>query len=151
METVFSDMNLVELIIFLDDILVHAQSLEELEERTVKVLERLRKFNLKLDPAKCIFGATEIRHLGYLISEGTIRPDPEKLAAVTSWPKPTTVKGVKSFVGFAGFYRRFINDFASLAKPLNDLTVGYVPAKCQKKTGSKKPSLSLSSDFPSVG
>ncbi|KAK7094687.1 hypothetical protein V1264_019601 [Littorina saxatilis] len=147
METVFSDMNLVELIIFLDDILIHAQSLEELEERTVKVLERLRKFNLKLDPSKCIFGATEIRHLGYMISEGTIRPDPEKLAAVTSWPRPSTVKEVKSFLGFAGFYRRFIEDFASLAKPLNDLTIGYVPAKCKKKTGSKKPTLSLSSDI----
>ncbi|KAL8602881.1 hypothetical protein ACOMHN_026841 [Nucella lapillus] len=70
METVFRDMNLVELIIFLDDLLIHAGTLDELEGRTVKVLERLRRFNLKLDPAKCVFGATEIKHLGFVFSEG---------------------------------------------------------------------------------
>ena len=146
METVFRDMNLVELIIFLDDILIHASSLEELEVRTIKVLDRLRKFKLKVDPAKCVFGATEIKHLGFLISENSIRPDPDKISAVTTWPKPTTVKEVKSFVGFCGHFRRFVRNFSSLAKPLNDLTIGYVPAKC--RTGKKKPGdLSLSSNI----
>lgn len=149
MDCCFSDMNLAELIIFLDDILIHAATLQELEDRTVKVLERLRKFRLKLDPDKCIFGATEVKHLGYVISEGVIRPDPDKVAAVTSWPKPTTVKEVKSFLGFVGFYRRFIPHFSNKAKPLNDLTVGYVPQK--KQSGKKKSgTLTLSSDITAL-
>ena len=144
METVFSDMNLTELIIFLDDILIHAKDLDELGDRTLKVLDRLCKFGLKLDPNKCVFGATQVKHLGYLISEGTVRPDPEKISTVKDWPKPNTVKEVKSFLGFAGFYRRFIPNFSHMSKPLNDLTSGYVPTKSKYKT---KKSLSLSSNI----
>lgn len=103
MEKVFADINLVDLIVFLDDILVHGRTLEELEQRTLKALGRLQKFNLKLDPAKCIFGATEIRHLGYIISEGKVEPDPDKISALTNWPVPKTVKDVKAFTGFSGY------------------------------------------------
>jgi hypothetical protein len=141
METVFRDMNLVELIVFLDDILVHAKTLEELEDRTVHVLQKLRHFNLKLDPDKCIFGATEVKHLGYIISEGSIRPDPEKVSSVTTWPKPRTVKDVKRFTGFCGVYRRFIPGFADVIRPLNDLTIGYVPTKCLSKHRKQKESV----------
>ena len=137
MESVFSDMNLAELIGFLDDILIHGRTLEELEERTIAALEPLRKFKLKLDPEKCIFGTTEIRHLGFVISAGGIQPDPDKIEALTTWPVPATLKEVKSFLGFAGFYRRFIPQFTRMAKPLNDVTLGYVPSKTQKKSGKK--------------
>ena len=146
MECSFRDMNLVELIIFLDDLLIRGKTLEELEERTIKVLERLRRFKLKLDPAKCVFGATEIKHLGYVISEGNIRPNPDKISAVTTWPKPKTVREVKQLLGFAGVYRRFIPEYAALVWPLNDLTIGYIPHKCRagkKKTGT----LTLTSDI----
>lgn len=142
METVFSDMNLTELIVFLDDILIHAKSLEELEERTIRVLERLCKYNLKLDPKKCVFGATEVKHLGYVISEGSIKPDPEKVSTVKDWPKPQTVRDVKRFIGFAGFYRRFIPCFSGLARPLNDLTVGYAPGSRSGKRSNKQLTLS---------
>ena len=145
METVFRDMNLMELIVFLDDILIHGKTLEELEERTINVLERLRKFNLKLDPAKCIFGATEVKHLGYIVSDEGIRPDPEKLEALKTWPFPKTVKELKSFLGFASFYRRFVNGFARIAKPLHELTSGYTPQKGKK--GRQKSTLTLSSDI----
>ena len=146
METVFSDMNLTELIVFLDDILVHAETLGELKTRTLKVLDRLCKFGLKLDPKKCTFGATQVKHLGYLISEGTVRPDPEKIATVKDWPRPRTIKDVKSFLGFAGFYRRFIPEFSKLAKPLNDLTLGYLPSKAKVKS---KTTLTLTTDITS--
>lgn len=149
METVFSDMNLTQLIIFLDDILIHAKTLEELEERTIQVLQRLCKYNLRLDPEKCIFGATQVKHLGYVISEGTIRPDPDKIATVKDWPRPKTVKDVKSFIGFAGFYRRFIPNFSSLARPLNDLTVGYAPGS-RSKSGKKQGQITLSSPVTSA-
>jgi len=146
MEQCFRDMNLVELIIFLDDVLIHAETLEELEERTIKVLERLRRFKLKLDPDKCVFCATEVKHLGFLISGEGIRPDPEKTEALRSWPVPTTVKEVKAFVGFAGYYRRFVSHFSHMAKPLNDLTIGYIPRGTAKK-GGKVPTLTLSSSI----
>ncbi|KAL8603354.1 hypothetical protein ACOMHN_039717 [Nucella lapillus] len=148
MERVFSDMNLAELIVFLDDILLHGKTLEELEERTISALEKLRYFGLKLNPEKCIFGASEIRHLGFIISAEGIKPDPEKLAALTSWPTPKTVKDVKSFLGFAGFYRHFVPMFAQIARPLHDITAGYNPGKKgRKKNHDPKPQLTLTSDI----
>ncbi|XP_025104583.1 uncharacterized protein K02A2.6-like [Pomacea canaliculata] len=83
MDCCLSDMNLAELIIFLDDILVHGSNLQQLEDRTIRALERLRIFKLKLDPDKCIFATTEVRHLGYLVSAEGIRPDPEKIEVLT--------------------------------------------------------------------
>ena len=64
MEKVFADMNFVDLIVFLDDILVHGKTLEELEEKTIEALKRLRKYGLKLDAKKCVFGASEVKHPG---------------------------------------------------------------------------------------
>ena len=150
MEQVFSDMNLTELIVFLDDILLHGETLEQLEDRTIAALERLRRFKLKLDPNKCIFGASEIRHLGFIISAEGIRPDPEKVQVLRSWPVPKTVKDVKSFLGFAGFYRRFVPQFAQIARPLHSVIAGYNPGrKGQKKTKMKDSGsvLTLSSDI----
>ena len=146
MEKCFQDMNLSELIVFLDDVLVHGKTLEDMEERTLKVLQRLRKYQLKLDPEKCTFGVREVRHLGFLISADGVKPDPEKVEALTTWPVPKTVREVKSFLGFCGFYRRWVEGFAGIVKPLNDLTTGYLPTKTAKKTG-KKPQLTLSSDI----
>ena len=146
MERCFQDMNLAELIIFLDDVLVHAKSLEELEERTINVLARLRKYGLKLDPDKCMFCVKEVCHLGFLLTADGIRPDPFKIEALTTWPVPRTVKDVKSFIGFAGYYRRWVPHFSQLVKPLNDLTAGYIPRKTQKK-GGKKGTLTLASEI----
>lgn len=127
MEQCFGDMNLVDLIIFLDDLLIHAKTLEELGDKTIKVLDRLRHFNLKLDPDKCVFGAKEVRHLGFLISGDGLRPDPSKIEALTSWKVPTTVREVKSVIGFAGYYRRHVKNFSQIAKPLQDRTAEYIP------------------------
>ena len=146
MEQCLSDMNLAELIIFLDDILVHAPTLDLLEQRTVSVLQRMRRYGLKLDPDKCVFCVKEVRHLGFLISADGIRPDPTKTEALTQWPLPRTVKDVKSFIGFAGYYRRWVPHFSQIVKPLNDLTAGYIPRKTQQK-GGKKGTLNLSSDI----
>lgn len=148
-EFVFRDMNLVEMVLFIDDVLLHAKTLDELEERTFRALDKLRKYNLKLDAEKCLFGVTEVKHLGFVISaNGEIRPDPEKVSAVTTWPKPKTVKEVKSFTGFCGVYRRFIPEFSEIIKPLNDITKGYCPTKCKSKSGKRDSDvLSLTSDI----
>ena len=72
--------------------------------------------------SKCRFCETEIPFLGYLVSPKGIRPNPEKVAAVTGYPTPRTVKDVQSFLGLAQYYRKFVRDFSTIAKPLTKLT-----------------------------
>ena len=96
---------------------------------TVKeVLDRLNKAGLKLDPNKCDFATKETKYLGYLISvdEG-IKVDHEKIKAIASWEAPKDVKGVRSFIGFANFYRNFIKDFARVSGPLQKPTKKGTP------------------------
>ena len=87
----------------------------------------MEKYDLYLRPEKCEFEKSEIEYLGLLISEGKLRMDPGKVAAVKDWPTPKNLKEVRGFIGFANFYRRFIKDFAKLARPLHDLTKKEVP------------------------
>jgi hypothetical protein len=101
--------------IYMDDILIHARTKEDLEKRTKRVLERLKEHDLYLKPEKCKFERTEVEFLGTIISENTIRMDPIKLAGIRDWPSPTTVKQTRSFLGFGNYYRRFISGFAEIA------------------------------------
>jgi hypothetical protein len=78
--------------IYMDDILIHARTKEDLEKRMKRVLERLKEHDLYLKPEKCKFERTEVEFLGTIISENTIRMDPIKLAGIRDWPSPTTVK-----------------------------------------------------------
>jgi hypothetical protein len=78
--------------IYMDDILIHARTKEDLEKRTKRVLERLKEHDLYLKPEKCKFERTEVEFLGTIISENTIQMDPIKLAGIRDWPSPTTVK-----------------------------------------------------------
>ena len=78
-----------------NDVLGHAKGLEELEKRTIHVLDRMRKkYELKVDP--------EVRHLGFLITADRVLPDPSKIEALTIWPPPRMVRDIKSFISFAG-------------------------------------------------
>lgn len=65
-------------------------------------------------------------YLGHVVSEHGVETDPEKISALKSWPVPQTLKELRTFHGFAGYYRRFNNDYAAIAKPLNDRTKGYI-------------------------
>ena len=76
---------------------------------------------MKLKPSKCHFLKDQIKYLGHFVSQNGIHTDPDKVAAVKSWPIPKNVKTVQQFLGFVGFYRRFIQDFAKLARPLTIL------------------------------
>jgi hypothetical protein len=108
--------------IYMDDILIHARTKEDLEKKTKRVLKRLKKHDLYLKPEKCKFERTEVEFLGTIISENTIQMDPTKLAGIRDWPSPTTVKQTRSFLGFGNYYRRFISGFAEIAQPLHKLT-----------------------------
>jgi hypothetical protein len=109
-------------IVYMDDILVFTVTLDHHRRVVHKVLDILRKNKLYLKAEKCEFEKEKIEYLGLIISHGRIEMDPVKIEGVSRWPEPTTVKEVQSFIGFCNFYRRFIQDFADIAKPLHDLT-----------------------------
>ena len=108
-------------IIYMDDIFLFAETQEELEANTKRILQRLRENDLYLKPKKCEFSKTRIEWLGMIIEEGKISMDQGKLKGISEWPEPTTVKQTRGFLGFGNFYRRFIRHFSDIAKPLNNL------------------------------
>ena len=116
-------------VVYLDDILIFTESLEEHRKVTRRVLEVLRKHKLFLKPEKCEFEKTEVEYLGVIVSHNSVRMDPVKVAGVTEWPVPTCKKELQSFLGFTNFYRRFIQDFSRHGRPLFDLTRKDLPWK----------------------
>jgi len=109
-------------VVYLDDILIFTETLEEHRRVTWRVMELLQKNNLFLKPEKCKFEKTEVEYLGVIISQNSVKMDPVKVAGVTEWPIPSNRKEVQSFLGFTNFYRRFIQGFSHLACPLFNLT-----------------------------
>ena len=136
MEMCMGDMNLRDCFIYLDDVVIFSATFEEHLERLQAVFSRLQEHNFKLKPSKCEFLKSEITYLGHIVSQEGIRTDPEKTEAVKSWPIPKTVKDVRAFLGFTGYYRRFIRNYARIARPLNDLLVRHRTAKKDK---AKRP------------
>jgi hypothetical protein len=116
-----------EVAVYMDDILIYSRNLEHHRKIVCKVLRRLQEHDLYLKPEKCEFEKQEMEYLGMIIRPGEVRMDPGKVAAVKDWPTPTTLKEVRAFIGFANFYRRFIKDFATVARPLHDLTKKDMP------------------------
>lgn len=115
-------------IAYFDDIVVYAgKTLTEHAAAVEEVLQRLSTSGLTAKASKCHFGYDTIKFLGHQISKGTILPDPDKVTCITSMPAPTNVTGVKSFLGLANYYRRFIAQFSIIAKPLYLLTKKDVP------------------------
>jgi transposase InsO family protein len=109
-------------VVYLDDILIFSKTPEEHLEHVSKVLEVLRDNQMYVGLDKCAFGLSEIDFLGHVVSAEGIKPDPKKVAAVTEWPTPGTVREVRGFLGLTGYYRRFIQHYAQKAYPLTELT-----------------------------
>ncbi|KAI0993710.1 hypothetical protein K3495_g14474, partial [Podosphaera aphanis] len=109
---------------YLDDVLIWSDgSKEDHLEKVDKVLERLVHAELKLDLKKCEFAVKTVKYLGFMVTAGRgISVDPDKQAAIEKWELPRTQTGVRSFLGFANFYRDFIDDFAKLTAPLQRYT-----------------------------
>lgn len=108
--------------VYLDDIVVHSKSFEQHLHDLRRVFERLREAGLKMGPAKCAFAAAETRYLGHVISDRGIETNPRLTDKVARYPVPRTKRDVRAFLGLAGYYRRFIRDFAKTAAPLSSLT-----------------------------
>ena len=115
------------MIIFLDDLLVYSRSVEEHQAHVTQVLQVLRQHHLYAKVSKCSFFQHSVEYLGHVVTADGVAPDPVKVRAVQDWKVPENVREIRSFLGLAGYYRRFIQDFAKIAAPLTELTRKDVP------------------------
>lgn len=109
-------------LVYLDDIIVYANTFDEHLERLDQVLTRINGANLKLSPEKCKLFQKKVNFLGHTISETGIATDEKKIQAIVEWPTPKTVREIRSFLGLCSYYRRFVQNFSCIAKPLHKLT-----------------------------
>ncbi|KAA0061277.1 pol protein [Cucumis melo var. makuwa] len=122
MNRVFKDFLDTFVIVFIDDILIYSKTEAEHEEHLHRVLETLRANKLYAKFSKCKFWLKKVTFLGHVVSSEGVSVDPAKIKAVTSWPRPLTVSEIRSFLGLASYYRRFVEDFSRIASPLTQLT-----------------------------
>ena len=116
-----------EVFVYLDDIVVYAKTLTKHNEKCRKVFDRLRKAKLSLQPDTCKFLKREVVYLGHIISKDGVKPNPEKVKAVREFPRPRNLKNIRQFLGLTGYYRRFIEGYAGIAKLLSHLLKDNVP------------------------
>ena len=128
MNNIFEDMvDDGHVVVYLDDILIFSEDPALLDRLAHEVLTHLEKYDLYLKLEKCVFAQTSIEYLGIVITDGHVMMDPAKVAGVTHWPTPRTVKQVQVFLRFCNFYQCFIKDFSGIARPLFNLTAKNVP------------------------
>ena len=135
MHDCLGDLNMNWCIVYLDDIIIFSDTKEEHLKRLEAVFQKLHAAGLKLKPSKCFFFREEIEYLGHVVSGKGISTNPKKVEAVAKWPTPQTVYDVRSFLGFVGYYRRFIRNFSKIAKPIREVITGL---ENQSKRSAKK-------------
>jgi len=106
---------------FVDDVLVGTETEEGHDEIVEEILKRLEENDLYVKPEKCVWKMRKIGFLGVVIGPNGIEMEAEKVDGVLNWPQPKTMKDIRKFLGLANYYRRFIKDFARVARPLNVL------------------------------
>ena len=114
-------------VVYFDDILVFSKSLKEHVTHLRTVLQTLRKEKLYANMEKCLFGVDKLVFLGFVVSSKGVHVDESKINAIKTWPKPTNLQQVRSFLGLASFYCRFVKDFSTIASPLHALSKKYAP------------------------
>lgn len=122
MDKVLQGLPLNVCLVYLDDILVHGKTFKAALHHLSDVFERLRQANLKLNPKKCSLFQKRVRYLGHIVSENGMETDPDKTDYIRNWPQPHSHRELKSFLGLCTYYRRFVKNFATMAKPLYTLT-----------------------------
>lgn len=137
MERIFGDQSLQSLLLYLDDIVVFSSTFEDHLQRLELVLVRLQEHHLKLKFKKCQFFQREVKYLGHIVSAAGVATDPDKIIVVSQWKRPTTAKELQSFLGFASYYRRFVEGFSKLAAPLHRLVADVIGSKHKPKGHGK--------------
>lgn len=122
MERVLHGLHWSTCLVYLDDCIILGKNFNEHLVNLQEVLRRIREAGLKLKPSKCQLFMREVTYLGHVISPAGVLPDPNNTKKVSKWPRPTNATQVRSFLGLASFYRRFIAGFAHISSPLTDLT-----------------------------
>lgn len=105
-------------LVYIDDIIIFSSTFDDHMDHIAQVLQRLIVANLVVKPSKCLFLKERVHYLGHIITPGYIAPDPDKIAAVASFPVPHSVKTLQSFLGLINYYRRFIKELSIIAEPL---------------------------------
>src|SRR3979490_1648899 len=144
MNDVFSDLLDISVLIYLDDILVYSDNLDQHREHVRDVLQWLRKNHLYARTDKCFFHVDTVESLGYILSPNGLTMAEDKVKVIQDWLEPRKVKDVQSFLGFANFYRHFIFNYSDLTVPLTCLTCKDTPwnftQKCRTSFDTlKKP------------
>ena len=123
MNEIFTDMDDM-VVAYIDNLMIFTKTDNQTEHNQIvlEVLCHLEENDLFVKPEKCMFRATEVDFLSMIVRRDGIKMDQTKFKAILVWPEPKNVKGVRSFLGLANVYRRFIKDYARIARPLHDLT-----------------------------
>ena len=124
MNEILKDFNGKFVIVYLDDILIFSKTKEEHLEHIDMVLRRLHEEKLVINLEKCLFMKEELTYLGFVISQGSLKMDKDKVSAILSWPPPKIVGDVRNFHGLATFYRKFIRNFSHICAPMLETIKG---------------------------
>ena len=121
MNNVLTGLQGIRCLVYLDDIVIFGETLEEHNSKLRDVFDRLRQHTLKLQPDKCEFLREELTYLGHIVTADGVKPDPKKIESIVKFSSTKNPTEVKSFHGLIGYYRKFIPEFSEIAKPFTEL------------------------------
>lgn len=127
MEKVLGDLLRNEVRVYIDDIMMATATMDRHFVVLNEVFANLRHSNLKLKPTKCRLFRSEIEYLGYVVTAEGVKTDPKKIEKINSFPRPITLKQWRSFLGQAGYYRKFVQNFGQIAAPLYNIVKTQKP------------------------
>jgi len=129
MDCVLAGLQWSSCLVYIDDVIIIGRSFDEHLHHLQQVLDRLKSAGLKIQPKKCHFLQREVNFLGHIVSSARVSPDPSKTSKIKEWPIPKSVQEVQQFLGLVNYYRHFIKNFATIAKPLHQTMEGKKPFK----------------------
>ena len=122
MDAILAGLQWSSCLVYIDDLIIPGKTFPEHLDHLRQVFQRLKGAGLRLKPSKCNFCLKEVEFLGHVVGTEGVRTDPAKTEKVATWPVPTSKREVQQFLGLANYYRRFVKNFATIAKPLHHLT-----------------------------
>ena len=132
MQVIFRKQMYQTLLCYLNDILIFSKTIEEHIQRLDEVFEIIENNGLKLKQKKCCFLKESVIYLGHVIDKEGVSQDPNKIEVIQKWAIPKTIKELRAFIGFTGYYRKYVEKYAKIARPLYDLVI-YTNKELKKK------------------